>query len=182
MKGDHQFVDGPLERPSEVLLSEPQPERLQTSLEVLPLVDELVESRGFGPRSMYTEMCWLPVMGPTATWLYRRLGSWAEYHPDGVQVGLVDLSLGLGLGEGIGSHSKLAKAFERLERFDAAKWSGNQLLVRRALAPLPQRYVQRLSYTAHAFHQASVGNSTTAQPVVYSDNIRHNGRQKGGGR
>lgn len=193
MRGEHHFVNGPLEgRPDGGVLTAPeqapaeapgqQYERLVTQLDVLPWTDTLVEEQGFNPRSMYVEMCWLPVMGPTATWLYRRLGSWAEYNPEGVQVGLVDLSLGLGLGEGIGSNSKLAKAFERLERFDAAKWSGSQLFVRRALAALPQRYAERLSYTAHAFHEASVAHSTTRNRVAYSDDKVDNGEQKGGRR
>jgi hypothetical protein len=163
MKGENRFVNEEI-APTEVQVAEP--ERLQTQLEVLPLVDELVEQHGFGPRSMYTEMCWLPVLGPTATWLYRRLGSWAEYHPDGLQVGLIDLSLSLGLGEGIGRHSKLASAFGRLERFDAARWSGDRLLVRRALGPLPQRYVERLSYSAHDYHEMMMRNGATSNGVV----------------
>lgn len=181
MKGEHRFVQDIVPAAEEIAalaerqaaaqeVPQSQPERLVTRMDVLPWVDELVEEQGFGPRSMYTEMCWLPVLGPTATWLYRRLGSWAEYHPGGVLVGLVDLSVGLGLGEGIGRNSKLAKAFERLERFEAAKWSGRELFVRRALAPLPQRYVERLSYSAHEYHE-----------MVLHDRLRQLPEQQGSG-
>jgi hypothetical protein len=97
--------------------------------------------------------CWLPVLGPTATWAYRRLGSWAEFNADGVQVDLTDLAVSLGLGEGLGRHSLLARALDRLVRFDAARWTGNELQVRRALAPLPERLASKLSYSAYRLHQ-----------------------------
>ena len=125
---------------------------LDTELRVVPLIDHLVEHRGFGPRSLYVEMCWLPVMGPTATWLYRRLGTWVEHNPDGLTVDLTDLSVGLGLGEGLSRNSMFARALGRLARFGAADWRGDALAVRRALAPLPERQLGRLSYSARKLH------------------------------
>ena len=101
-------------------------------------------------------MCWLPVLGPTATLMYRRLGSWAEHNPDGVQVDLTDLSVSLGLGEGLGRNSLVARALGRLARFDVAAWRGDQLAVRRALPPLPLRHQSRLSYTASMLHEQFV--------------------------
>ncbi len=50
-------------------------ELLRPEITVKPWVDPVVEAHGFSPRSPYVETCWLPVLGPTATWLYRRLGS-----------------------------------------------------------------------------------------------------------
>lgn len=128
-------------------------EELKPTIEMQPLLDELVERHGFGPRSPYVETCWLPVLGPTATWLYRRLGSWAELSPEGIELDLVDLAVGLGLGEGLGQHSKLAKGLERLVRFDAARWRGDVLAVRRALAPVPERLAHSFSYSAYGFHR-----------------------------
>jgi len=127
-------------------------EAIKSHIEVVPLVDEVVEAHGFGPRSMYVEMCWLPILGPTATWLYRRLGSWVEHNPDGLQVDLTDLSVSLGLGEGLSRNSLIGRALGRLAHFGAAEWRGHQLAVRRALAPLPKRHVERLSYTAFRLH------------------------------
>ncbi len=117
-----------------------------------PWRDDLVESLGFGPRSMYVEVCWLPVLGPTATWLYRRLGSWAEFNPEGTKVDVADLAVSLGLGDSLAKNSKINRAIERLVRFDAARRSGNELQIRTALAPLPQRHVERLSYTTRRLH------------------------------
>ena len=135
---------------------EPAAEALRGQIEVVPWIDELVEAHGFGPRSMYVEMCWLPVLGPTATLLYRRLGSWVEHNPNGVEVDLVDLSVSLGLGEGLSRNSLLARALGRLGRFEVAVWRSEQLAVRRALPALPLRHHSRLSYSAMRLHEEFV--------------------------
>jgi hypothetical protein len=135
---------------------------LPSEVVVVPWVDELVEEHGFGPRSMYVEMCWLPVLGPTATWLYRRLGSWAEFNPDGVAVDMTDLSRSLGLGSGLAHNSHAAKAISRLERFNAVRWAAGRLLVRRALAPLPQRYLETLTPNTQRLHDAYTRKSKSS--------------------
>jgi hypothetical protein len=129
-------------------------EGLPPELLVMPWRDEVIETLGFGPRSMYVEVCWSGVLGPTATLLYRRLGSWAEFNPDGSDVDLTDLAVSLGLGEGLGKNSLIAKAIGRLVHFDIARWAGvAELQVRQALPPLPLRRVERLSYTARRLHE-----------------------------
>jgi hypothetical protein len=128
-------------------------EELPSHVDVVPLLDEVVEQHGFKPRSMYVETCWLPILGPTATLLYRRLGTWVEFNAEGLNVDMTDLSVSLGLGEGLGQTGKLARAIGRLTRFGAAEWRADQLAVRRALAPLPKRHVDRLSYSAFRLHE-----------------------------
>ncbi len=146
MKGETEppFVNDPLEvvRPSELL--------------VQPWIDELVEAKGFSPRSMYVETCWLPVLGPTATWLYRRLGTWAEFNSEGVSVDTTELALSLGLGSGVGRNSPLMRSIDRLARFGAARWAGDKLHVRRALPPLAHAQVQRLGETNRRLHHEYV--------------------------
>ncbi len=130
---------------------------LPAELQLRPWEDPPIERLGFGPRSMYVEVCWLPVMGPTATWLYRRLGSWAEYNAEGTTIDITDLSLSLGLGEGRERRSKLARALGRLVTFEAVRWVGaNELQVRRALPPLPARHVRQLSRTSTRLHEEFV--------------------------
>jgi hypothetical protein len=147
-------------------------------------VDEVVEKHGFGPRTMYVEMCWLPVLGPTATWLFRRLGSWAEYNPDGVTVDMVDLAVNLGLGEGLTKNGKLSKGIDRLVRFGAADWVGDELQVRRALALLPQRYLGNLGYSARRYHEELVRQRAAEiavdRTVITADNGEAYKRTKGG--
>jgi hypothetical protein len=152
MKGETQphFVNDPLE-------AEPAPSEIM----VRPWIDELVETHCFGPRSMYVEMCWLPILGPTSTWLYRRLGSWAEFNPNGVCVDLQDLAISIGLGTGIGRQSALVRSLDRLTRFGAARWAGSDLQVRRALAPLPASQVARLSDTTRQLHEEYVRRPKT---------------------
>jgi hypothetical protein len=101
--------------------------------------------------------CWLPVLGPSATWLYRRLGQLVRL--DGMQQAEVDLSISLGLGRGVGRNSLLARTLFRMTRFEVAKWQGRQLVVRRALAPLTQTQLGYLSLTPRRIH-----NSLTTPP------------------
>jgi hypothetical protein len=49
-----------------------------SSLWVVPLTDPLVEALGFDPRSWYVEHFWLPVIGPTCTWLLRHVAAGLE--------------------------------------------------------------------------------------------------------
>ena len=136
--------------------SAPQPTP-STTLVVRALVDPVVEAHGFAATSRYVETVWLGVLGPTATWTYRRLGSLAEVRPDGATVDLVDLAQSLGLGEGLGKNSLLMRALARLVNFDVARWEGDVLAVRRRLAPLPERQVSRLSASAARAHVQLTG-------------------------
>lgn len=137
----------------------PEPARregLPAQLWLEPWRDDLVEASGFGPRSMYVESCWLPVLGPTATWLYRRLGSWAEWHPDGFNLETAELGQALGLGEGLGRSSGLNRAVERLVRFHAVHRDGAQLRIRIALPPLSNGRLHTLTPDLLRLHEESV--------------------------
>jgi hypothetical protein len=127
---------------------------IPTELEVVPWIDPVVESVGFDPRSPYVETCWLPILGPTATWLYRRLGSWVN--ESATVVDTTDLAVSLGLGEGLGRNSMLAKGVGRLAVFGAAEWRGDTYAVRRALAPLPESMATRLSESGYHAHKQLV--------------------------
>ena len=74
------------------------------------------------------------ILGPTSTWLYRRLAMGLLVEEE-FEVDLVDLAVSLGLGEGMGKQSPMARAIQRLIRFGAAEAHCQRLLVRRALAP-----------------------------------------------
>ena len=52
----------------------PMPQIIPPSLTVVPLDDPAVERHGFGPNSVYVEFVYLPILGATTVWLYRRLG------------------------------------------------------------------------------------------------------------
>ena len=46
---------------------------METIVRITPWIDPVVDRRGHDPRSSYVEQFWLGTLGPTATWLVRRL-------------------------------------------------------------------------------------------------------------
>lgn len=121
-------------------------------IQIQPWTDAVVEAHGFGPRSSYVEHCLLPVVGPTAAWLYRRIGTVVELRPEGVRIDLVELSLSLGLGAGCGRHSLTMRALARLAHFEIVRWGSAELLVRLAVAPLTERQLARLPDSVRLAH------------------------------
>lgn len=122
------------------------------TLVVRAWIDPVVDAVGYGPTSTYVEHCWLGVLGPTATWLYRHLGGMVEATSDPVRIDLADLALGLGLGRGLGRQSPLCRALGRLGRFGIVRPAGPALEVRRALAPLTELQLVRLGPGVRGWH------------------------------
>lgn len=92
----------------------------------------------------YAETLWLPVIGPSATLVLRRLGAWAEACPDGLTVQLPELSEALGFGGASGPGSSVQRTLRRLLTFGLATWSG-RLEVATTIPPLADRQLRRLS-------------------------------------
>src|SRR5215212_8088923 len=74
------------------------------TLQVRPWPDAVIDAVGHDPRSTYVERFWLGVLGPSTTWLLRRLAAGLEASPAGFELPLVDTARALGLG-GDGRHS-----------------------------------------------------------------------------
>lgn len=130
------------------------PIALPLSVPVRPWTDPVVEARGFPADSAYVEQVWLGILGPTATWAYRRLAAMAE-QPD-FQCDLTDLAVSLGVGEGLGNNSKLVGAMRRLVRYGVIRWRHDSLQVRLRLALVPEAQAQRLSLSARLAHEQAV--------------------------
>jgi hypothetical protein len=114
-------------------------------LRVVALSDPATEATGFHPRSLYVETFWLPVLGPTATWLLRHLVDELEASPLGVDLGLDDAARSLGLGGAGGRHSAFGRAIERCVHFGLARrLDPGRLAVRGTLPPVPRRHLIRL--------------------------------------
>lgn len=140
-----------------MVLAIPAPSTPPETIEVRAWIDPVVEQHGFGPASTYVEGCWLPLLGPTATWAYRRLGLLVLAQAEPVRVDLVDLAQSLGLGTSLGRQSKLARALARLARYEVVRgWEG-QMAVRRALPPVTQSQLRRLSPSVQAVHHRLTG-------------------------
>lgn len=99
----------------------------------------------FGPTSHYVEYCWLPVLGPSTSWIYRHLGQTVAAHPKGVLVDLPELALDHGLGHSTGRQGALARSLGRLVRFGAATTEDDMLLVRPQLPALAPGQLLRLT-------------------------------------
>src|SRR3546814_17427683 len=59
-----------------------------STISVRPWPDPVIDQVGHDPRSPYVEQFWLGILGPTATWLLRRLVSGLAESPAGYDLAL----------------------------------------------------------------------------------------------
>lgn len=137
--------------PSRAPLQDSDPDPV--TLEVVPWTDPVMAARGHDPRSEYVERFWLPVLGPSVTWLLRRFARGFEELPGGFRIELAATSRALGLGEGTGRHSMITRSLDRACQFGMAQRHGrDRLAVRTHLPPLTQRQVRRLPLALQRSH------------------------------
>jgi hypothetical protein len=132
--------------PSEI--AEPRP----MSIVVRPWVDPVVDDDGFDARSRYVEMFWLSVLGPTATWLLRRLVAGLEQSPTGYDLDLDSSARAMGLSFARGRSSPFGKALERCVMFGLAHPIEGGLAVRRRIPPVSYRHLRRMPDSVQASH------------------------------
>lgn len=129
-------------------ITEPRPQ----SIVVRPWVDPVVDDDGFDARSRYVEMFWLGVLGPTATWLLRRLVAGLEQSPDGYDLDLGSTAQAMGLSFTRGRSSPFGKALERCVMFGLAHPIEGGLAVRRRIPPVSHRHLRRMPDAVQASH------------------------------
>ncbi len=140
-------------------------------ISVLPWSDPLVEAIGHDPRSAYVEHFWLGILGPSTTWLLRRLAAGFELYPDGFQLDLEETAKALGLAAAGGRHSPFARALQRSVQFGMAQPHTGGLLVRRKLPPLSHRHVARLPEPVQHAHEAWLEHAAS-ETVVANEHAR----------
>ena len=128
-----------------------EPSTFIESLPVRTWSDPLVEEHGYPVESRYVEIFWLPILGPSATWAFRRLARIAA--TDDIAISVTELASALGLGHGTGRSSMIARTLARLVMFGMARWEGDAIAVRQAVAPLPARHLARLSPALQRAHE-----------------------------
>ena len=125
-------------------------------LRVIPWIDNAVDSSGYDVNDPYIEMFWLPVLGPTATWLYRRLVSGILHDTSGYTVNMAELARGIGVAYTEGRHNPFARALHRCVMFGVAQQVAlhpvRTVSVRRALPVLPARHLARLPHPLQIAH------------------------------
>ncbi len=116
--------------------------------------DPLVEAFGHDPRSAYVERFWLPVLGPSTTWLLRHFASQLDRHPVGCTLDVHETARALGLGEHSSRRGPFLRTISRAIDFEMAVVRGSRrLAVRRALPPLARRHLIRLPEALRAEHE-----------------------------
>jgi hypothetical protein len=131
-----------------------EPESPTDTLEIRPWPDPVIDSLGHDPRSNYVETYWLSILGPSTTWLLRRLARGLEAQPAGFTLSLEHTARALGLAGPNSPHSPFARALTRCVKFDLAQERGDGVLaVRRKVPPLSRRQVVRLPPDLQAAHE-----------------------------
>jgi hypothetical protein len=125
---------------------------------VRPWEDPVVDEHGHDPRGRYVETFWLGVLGPTATWLLRRLTAGLERQPAGYELDLEVTAREMGLTFSWGRSSPFNRAIERCVMFGMANPIPRGIAVRRRIPEVAQRHLRRMPDAlrlAHADWEAS---------------------------
>jgi hypothetical protein len=114
----------------------------------------VVDQVGHDPRSAYVEQFWLATLGPSTTWLLRRLVAGLDDAPEGYELDLAVTARSLGLGARAGQNSPFLRALERSRQFRLTRDLGAGVLaVRRRLPPLSRHQVARLPRPLQRAHE-----------------------------
>ena len=130
--------------PPATTIQPPAPKHHDASVSVVPWRDTTVESLGFPVRSDYVEWFWLPVLGPSATWLLRRIDLGFDEFPDGYTLDSRATAQALGIAARDDAGTIFGRAIERLQSFGVAHGNSDALAVRRVLPPVAQRHLNRM--------------------------------------
>lgn len=133
---------------------------------ITPWIDPVVDETGHDPRSSYVERFWLSTLGPTATWLLRRLVDGFDEHPDGYILDLAVTAQSLGLTYSRGQSSPFAKAFHRCVMFGLAHHCSTGYVVRRRVPDVARRHLLRMPDELRLAHEAWLAESATCPAGV----------------
>ncbi len=146
------------------------------TLLVRPWPDAVIDELGHDPRSPYVERFWLGILGPSATWLLRRLVAGLEATPDGFTLDLASTATELGLGARSGRNSPIVRSIERCCRFGATDLQDDTLRVRRKLPPLTRVQIERLPASLRAEHAVWTALPEAEAPLAF-DALRQRARR-----
>ena len=135
------------------------------TLHIVPWADPVADPHGMHPCSRYVELYWLGIIGPSTTWLLRRLTYGLEVHGDGFDLHLPDTARALGLGDKMGKNSPFRRALARLVTFELARSQGpGELAVRQHIPPLPLRHLSRLPDSLQRSHRRWSAEQRLSEP------------------
>lgn len=113
------------------------------AIDVIPIRHPVIEALGHHPTSEYAWM-WLPVVGPSALWAYRRVTAGFVTDRSGYRLDLSTLGREIGLGAGTSRNASVVRAVSRLVHYHLAEVIDDRLGVYTSLPPLSRRQAARL--------------------------------------
>jgi hypothetical protein len=116
----------------------------EPTLMVVPWHDPVVDPSGHDVRSLYVELFWLNVLGPSATWALRRLVTGLDRYPLGYEVDLDETANELGLSYSSATSNTFVRALQRCILFGVAQPIPDGLAVRRRLPLVSLRHLSRM--------------------------------------
>ena len=148
------------------------------TLRIVEWVDPVADPHGMHPCSRYVELYWLGIVGPSTTWLLRRLTYGLEVHGEGFDLHLPETARSLGLGDKMGKNSPFRRALARLITFELARPHGpGGLAVRQHIPPLPLRHLSRLPESLQRSHRRWLAEQSLSEP----EQMRRRARRLAGG-
>jgi len=120
---------------------------------VVPWLDPVVDSIGYEVRSQYVELFWLNVLGPTATWILRRLVLGIDRYPLGYELDLDETASALGLSYTIGTANAFMRSLNRCVLFGVSQPTDGGLAVRRRVPQVANRHLMRMPPHLRQAHQ-----------------------------
>jgi hypothetical protein len=122
-------------------------------LMIVPWHDPVVDSVGYDVRSQYVELFWLNVLGPTATWILRRLVLGFDRYPLGYELDLDETASALGLSYTVGTANSFMRSLNRCVLFGVSQPTNGALAVRRRVPQVANRHLMRMPPHLRQAHQ-----------------------------
>jgi hypothetical protein len=136
------------------------------TIRVVPWPDPVADGDGFSASSAMVEWCWLPVVGPSGAWAYRRLVSALVAHHGAYDLDLAELAHWLGLGAGVSPNAPVSRTLLRLVRFGLCAVVGSRTLaVRRTAPPLRSTQLERLNPRIQRVHTTLLAQLRADQAI-----------------
>lgn len=135
------------------------------TLSIVPWTDPIADPHGVHPCSRYVELYWLGILGPSATWLLRRVSYGLDMQSKGFELDLSETAHSLGLGDRMGKNAPFRRALSRLVTFELARSHGPKgLAVRTRIPPLPLRHLVRLPESLQQSHRRWQADQRLSEP------------------
>ena len=126
----------------------------QPTIVVVPWIDPVVDAAGASLFSRYVELYWLPVLGPSALWILRRIVMGFETFPAGYELDCAATANDMGLSFTQSPNNSFTRSLQRCLYFGALQPHQGGLAVRCYLPAISKRHLQRLSPALREVHEA----------------------------